>query len=94
MDTKSQFHANIRKKLSELRASKLPIRIDITTLDMTIQFLYKEGALRTRKALTNIDKLFKSLDLTIYTEKDVELTNRIWIIERTLDGLLREVLVQ
>lgn len=94
MDTKSQFHANIRKKLSELRASKLPIRIDITTLDMTIQFLYKEGALRTRKALTNIDKLFKSLDLTIYTEKDVELTNRIWIIERTLDGLLREGLVQ
>ena len=61
---------------------------------MTIQFLYKEGALRTRKALTNIDKLFKSLDLTIYTEKDVELTNRIWIIERTLDGLLREGLVQ
>ena len=94
MDTKSQFHANIRKKLSELRASKLPIRIDITTLDMTIQFLYKEGALRTRKALTNIDKLFKSLDLTIYTEKDVELTNRIWIIEKTLDGLLREGLVQ
>ena len=94
MDTKSQFHANIRKKLSELRASKLPIRIDITTLDMTIQFLYKEGALRTRKALTNVDKLFKSLDLTIYTEKDVELTNRIWIIERTLDGLLREGLVQ
>ena len=94
MDTKSQFHANIRKKLSELRAQKLPIKIDITTLDMTIQFLYKDGALKTRKALTNIDKLFKSLDKDIYTEKEVELTNRIWIIERTLEGYLREGLVQ
>ena len=94
MDTKSQFHANIRKKLSELRAQKLPIKIDITTLDMTIQFLYKDGALKTRKALTNIDKLFKSLDKEIYTEKEVELTNRIWIIERTLEGYLREGLVQ
>lgn len=94
MDTKTQFHANIRKKLSELRTAKLPIKIDITTLDMTIQFLYKEGALKTRKALTNIDKLFKSLDKTIYTEKEVELTNRIWIIEKTLDALLREGLVQ
>lgn len=94
MDTKTQFHANIRKKLSELRAQKLPIKIDITTLDMTIQFLYKDGALKTRKALTNIDKLFKSLDKDIYTEKEVELTNRIWIIERTLEGYLREGLVQ
>ena len=70
---KTQLHTNIRKKMMELRASKLPIKIDLTTLDMTIQFLYKDGALKTRKALTNIDKLFKSLDMTIYSEKEIEL---------------------
>ena len=69
MDTsRTQLHTNIRKKMMDLRAAKLPIKIDLTTLDMTIQFLYKEGSLKTRKALTNIDKLFKSLDLTIYSE--------------------------
>ena len=77
MDTsRTQLHTNIRKKMMDLRAAKLPIKIDLTTLDMTIQFLYKEGSLKTRKALTNIDKLFKSLDLTIYSEKEIELTNR------------------
>ena len=94
MDTKSQLHTNIRKKMMELRTSKLPIKIDLTTLDMTIQFLYKDGALKTRKALTNIDKLFKSIDMTIYSEKEIELTNRIWIIQTTIDAYLREGLVQ
>lgn len=95
MDTsKTQLHTNIRKKMVDLRAAKLPIKIDLTTLDMTIQFLYKEGTLKTRKALTNIDKLFKSLDLTIYSEKEVELTNRIWIIQTTLEAYLREGIVQ
>lgn len=91
---KTQLHTNIRKKMMELRASKLPIKIDLTTLDMTIQFLYKDGALKTRKALTNIDKLFKSLDMTIYSEKEIELINRIWIIQTTVDAYLREGLVQ
>ena len=85
MDTsRTQLHTNIRKKMMDLRAAKLPIKIDLTTLDMTIQFLYKEGSLKTRKALTNIDKLFKSLDLTIYSEKEIELTNRISIIQTKL----------
>ena len=95
MDTsRTQLHTNIRKKMMDLRAAKLPIKIDLTTLDMTIQFLYKEGSLKTRKALTNIDKLFKSLDLTIYSEKEIELTNRIWIIQTTLEAYLREGIVQ
>ena len=95
MDTsRTQLHTNIRKKMMALRAAKLPIKIDLTTLDMTIQFLYKEGSLKTRKALTNIDKLFKSLDLTIYSEKEIELTNRIWIIQTTLEAYLREGIVQ
>jgi replicative DNA helicase len=68
--------------------------MDLTTLDMTIQFLYKEGALKTRKALTNIDKLFKSLDKSVYKESEIELTNRIWLIEKTIEGYLREGLVQ
>jgi replicative DNA helicase len=93
-ETQMQTHASVRKKLTTLRTAKLPIKMDMTTLDMIIQFLYKDGTLKTRKAITNIDKLFKSIDQSIYTEKEIALTNRIWIIEHTLEGILREGLVQ
>ena len=86
-------HANVKKNLLKLKASKLQIRIDLTTLDMTIGFLYKESSLRTRKAINNIDKLFKSLDMTIYKETEQELLNRIWIIKNTLDARIKEGLV-
>lgn len=91
--TTSKIHAEAKKSLNEIRMSKLKIRMDITTLDMIIAFLYKESVLRTRKALSNIDKLFKSLDMSVYKEKEVELKNRIWIIQKSLDGRMREGLV-
>ena len=85
---------DIRRRMMNFRVAKLPIKMDITILNMIIQFLYKDGNLKTRKALTNIDKLFKSLDLDIYEEKEIELTNRIWIIQKTTEAYLREGLVQ
>lgn len=89
-DNRTAIRNNARKNLVNIRTSKLKIRMDITTLDMVVAFLYKQSVLRTRKALSNIDKLFKSLDLTIYKESDIDILNRIWIITTTLDGKLRE----
>ena len=61
-DNRTTIRMNAKKSLANLRTSKLKIRMDITTLDMVIAFLYKDSVLRTRKALSNIDKLFKNAD--------------------------------
>lgn len=90
-DNRQAIRVNAKKNLANLRVSKLKIRMDLTTLDMVIAFLYKDSVLRTRKALTNIDKLFKSIDLSIYKPNDdIDILNRIWIITNTLDAKLRE----
>lgn len=90
-DNRTTIRMNAKKSLANLRTSKLKIRMDITTLDMVIAFLYKDSVLRTRKALSNIDKLFKSIDMSIYKEnEDIDILNRIWIITKTLDAKLRE----
>jgi ribosomal silencing factor RsfS len=59
-------------------------------LNSIIKFLYKDSTLRTRKALSNIQKLFNSIDYSIYKENEIELLNRIWIIKTTLKGRLQE----
>lgn len=92
-DNRSTIRTNAKRNLANIRTSKLKIRMDITTLDMIVAFLYKSSVLRTRKALSNIDKLFKSLDLSIYKESDIDILNRIWIITNTLEAKLREGLV-
>lgn len=90
-DNRQSIRMNAKKNLANLRTSKLKIRMDLTTLDMVIAFLYKDSVLRTRKALNNIDKLFKSIDLSIYSEsEDIDIINRIWIITNTLNAKLRE----
>ena len=83
-------YVHVRKNLANLKISKLEIKLDITTLNMIIGFLYKDSVLRSRKALSNINKLFKSMDMSVYGEGDVESKNRIWIIEKTLDARLKE----
>ena len=68
MSSKSNLHATAIRTLREIQMSKLDIRMDVTTLDMMIAFLYKESVLRTRKALSNIDKLMRSINMSIYKD--------------------------
>ena len=95
-DNRAIIRTNAKRNLANIRTSKLKIRMDLTTLDMIIAFIYKDSVLRTRKALTNIDKLFKSLDLSIYEKKgedNSDILNRIWIITTSLHAKLKEGLV-
>ena len=95
-DNRAIIRTNAKRNLANIRTSKLKIQMDLTTLDMIIAFIYKDSVLRTRKALTNIDKLFKSLDLTIYEKKgedNSDILNRIWIITTSLHAKLKEGLV-
>ena len=92
MSTRSNLHATAIRTLREIQMSKLDIRMDITTLDMMIAFLYKDSVLRTRKTMNNIRKLMNSLDYSIYRDDDNEpyIMSRIWIIQKTLDARLTQ----
>lgn len=89
---KKEQKANILKNLKDIKMSKLKIKMDITTLDMIISFLYKDSVLRTRKTMNNIMKLMNSLDYRIYENDDNEpyIMSRIWIIQKTLEARLIE----
>lgn len=89
---KKEQRANILKNLKDIKMSKLKIKMDITTLDMIISFLYKDSVLRTRKTMNNIMKLMNSLDYRIYENDDNEpyIMSRIWIIQKTLEARLIE----
>lgn len=73
--------------INDIKLKPLKMKFDITTLDMIISFIYKDGVLRTRKTLSNIYKLFNSLDETMYDDNPF-LIARIWIIKKSLYGKL------
>ena len=75
--------------IKDLKMKPIKLKFNLITLDMTLSFIYKDSVLRTRKTLTNINKLFNSLDLYEYKDNQ-EALNRIWIIKKTLEGKLTQ----
>lgn len=84
----------IMKRIRDIKLSKLQIKMDITMLDMMLRFIYKPSALRTRKVLKNMKTLVESLDRSLYDENEnkVEIDNRFWLIEMSLEAILQESL--
>ena len=80
----SAENAKVLKDVQNIYLKPLRVRFNITTLDLIISFLYKDSVLRTRKTLSNFQKLFKNLDPEESTQNP-EITSRIWIIEKTLE---------
>ena len=75
-----------RKEIIDTKAiklQKLKIKFDITTLNMSIAFIYKDSVLRTRKTLTNIYRLFESIDEHVYDDNP-SLKERVWVIKQSL----------
>lgn len=75
--------------VSGLMAAKFPVALDIQMLDMIIAFLLKDSTLRTRKSISNIDKLMGIIDPDVY-EGNPELESRIHIIQNITTCLLEE----
>ena len=75
--------------INTLLNKPIKVKFSIRTLDMVLSFLYKDSVLKTRKVLSNMDKLFNKLDTSMY-EDNVELKKRIWIIKKSLEGILKE----
>lgn len=91
-----QIVLDAKRSLDGIGISKLQIKIDKYTLDQLIRFLYKDSTLRTRKALITINKFIRNLDKSVYQSNDEEASSesldRIWTIEKTLDGYLHNQL--
>ena len=83
----TQLSSKRMLSMKDIKLKPLKIKFNVTTLDMVIAFIYKDSVLRTRKTLSNIFKLFNSLDMTNYSDNP-ELYNRVWIIKKTLEGKL------
>ena len=79
-----------KKKLndiSKVNLSLIPVKLDLTTLNMTMYFIYKDSVLRTRKVLNNMYKLFMHIDDNNYKDNP-SLSARIWIIRKILQARL------
>lgn len=87
MSTKSSKEIILKMKqfstAKDIKMAKVKIDMDIYLLNSIIAFIYKDSVLRTRKRLSNINKLFKSLDHAPFENKP-EQNARVWIIEKTL----------
>ena len=43
--------------ISKVNLNLIPVKFDLTTLNMTMYFIYKDSVLRTRKVLNNLNLL-------------------------------------
>ena len=73
------------QNVSDIKLTKLRMKMDIRMLDSVIAFIYKDSVLRTRKAMSNIYKLFTNLDMDLY-EKNEDSKARIWVIVKSLQA--------
>jgi hypothetical protein len=75
--------------LSRVDLLPIKVKLNITTLDMILAFLYKKSVLKTRKLYVNWEKLFFAIDPKMYESKP-ELNARVWIIKTSLKARLRD----
>lgn len=79
------FKTNV-KQTTEIR--KIPLKFDISMLNKLIGYLFKDGTYVTRKALTNMKKLFEIIDDEVYMGSNEDLETRYFFIKRALKARL------
>lgn len=88
--TNSHSDISLRIKKStnfqQLRLQKIKLKLDIFTLNSILAFIFKDSAVKTRKVLNNLHKLFNNINEEYYSDKP-ELRARFWVIKRSL-GLM------
>ena len=76
-------------KFKSIITKPLKLTFDTRMLDSILAFIYKDSALRTRKVLSNIYKLFNVIDDEIYIGNP-QCESRIWIIRKSIYAILTE----
>lgn len=74
-------------KINHYEQKKIALKFDITMLNMLIGYLFKNSRQITRKALTNMKKLFDIIDERVYEGND-KLEARFYFIKRALKAKL------
>lgn len=75
--------------INAIKTKKMMLKMDIGLLDKIIAFVYSSSKLRTRKVLTNIQKLFSLIDEKVF-ETNEELKARDMVIRYSLIAILEE----
>lgn len=77
----------------ETDSKKIPLKLDIDTLNLIISYIFSDSKMITRMSLSNIDKLFSKIDERFY-ETDNKLNARFQFIQRALYAKLQLNMVQ
>lgn len=86
MGTRTARKTNSRFKISQSHEpTKIALKFDITMLNTLIGYLFKDSKQITRKALTNMKRLFDVIDERAY-ESNENLEARFHFIKRALKG--------
>lgn len=72
-------------------ATKVPMRLDITTMNALIGFAFKKSAQINRKSLTNLKKLMDIIDDSLYKSRE-DLSDRFDLINTLLDARINHSL--
>lgn len=85
----SDISLRIKKSTNfqQLRLQKIKLKLDIFTLNSILAFIFKDSAVKTRKVLNNLHKLFTNINEEYYADKP-ELRARFWVIKRSLELLV------
>ena len=79
---------NKLKKLSSIKDQKFIIKIDLTTMNFLIAFIVNKSSFKTRRNLSNINKLFEKIDESSFNTPSLK--DRAWIIKKMLYVILVE----
>lgn len=80
------FKTNQKEKYID-QTKKIPIKFDLSMLNMFIGYLFKKSVQITRKSLMNMKRLFDVIDESIYENNDA-MEARIEFINKALDAKL------
>lgn len=75
------------KEKPNIEGQKIPIKFDISMLNMLIGYIFKKSVQITRKSLMNMKRLFDIIDMNVYTGNEV-MEARVEFIQKALEAKL------
>lgn len=88
-----ETHGSVALANNDASFKKIPLKLDIDTMNLIISYIFSDSKLITRMSLSNIDKLFNKIDSRFY-EADNKLNARFQFIKRALYAKLQLNMVQ
>lgn len=83
---KNDISLRIKRSVNfkQIKLQKVKLKLDVFTLNSILAFIFKDSALKSRKVLNNMHKLFQNIDDAYYDDKP-DLRARFWTIKKSLE---------